>query len=189
MMLNGSAFADVDNSGRTGVLESRRFDTRSNVQCLEVWTNVEGENAELDVELWEADNVYGDIVRARYFTGVVPLLTDFFFPSNSILSKNSRNFMSPEHSWRFPDRKLPTWWYPGQMENQPLVSQCTRNIQSSTKRKTWLESGRCHCRRHLRYWQAMRVTPMGSEQLCQIVWRNKAWRIHRIRYNDGFNWP
>ena len=109
MMLNGSAFADVDNSGRTGVLESRRFDTRSNVQCLEVWTNVEGENAELDVELWEADNVYGDIVRARYFTGVVPLLTDFFFPSNSILSKNSRNFMSPEHSWRFPDRKLPTW--------------------------------------------------------------------------------
>ena len=79
MMLNGSAFADVDNSGRTGVLESRRFDTRSNVQCLEVWTNVEGENAELDVELWEADNVYGDIVRAHYFTGVVPLLTDLFF--------------------------------------------------------------------------------------------------------------
>ena len=33
MMLNGSAFADVDNSGRTGILESRRFDTRSDVQC------------------------------------------------------------------------------------------------------------------------------------------------------------
>ena len=62
MMLNGSAFADVDNSGRVGILESRRFDTRSNVQCLEVWTNVAGSSSELYIQLWEADNVYGEVV-------------------------------------------------------------------------------------------------------------------------------
>ena len=62
MMLNGSAFADVDNSGRTGILESRRFDTRSDVQCLEVWTNVDGADSELYIQLWEADNVYGEVI-------------------------------------------------------------------------------------------------------------------------------
>jgi len=62
MVLNGSAYADVNNAGRNGLLESRQFETRAGSQCLEVWTNIEGENSFVDVEVWESDNVYGDVV-------------------------------------------------------------------------------------------------------------------------------
>ena len=40
MVLNGSAYDAVDNTGRFGVMESRRFDTMVAEQCLEVWTNI-----------------------------------------------------------------------------------------------------------------------------------------------------
>ena len=51
MVLNGSAYEAVDNTGRFGVMESRRFDTMVAEQCLEVWTNINSKNQDRFVQL------------------------------------------------------------------------------------------------------------------------------------------
>ena len=64
MSLNGSFYGDVNNAGRIGVLESRRFDTKVGTQCLEIWSNIRSQNSnsEITIEIWEADNRYGEII-------------------------------------------------------------------------------------------------------------------------------
>jgi len=64
LSVNGSYFENDNNSGRTGVLQSRQFTTKSSTQCLEMWsyTKTLSDGVPILVEVWESSDRYGEII-------------------------------------------------------------------------------------------------------------------------------
>ena len=64
LALNGSWFEGDDHTGKTGVLQSKQFTTKTKEQCLEIWSNIKSadSNNKITVEIWESDDRFGEVV-------------------------------------------------------------------------------------------------------------------------------